>query len=54
MELPLNNLYGSKAEVEFEFSTDNYLGSKLEFVVEVSLVGRHSSGSAKVTLMRKK
>lgn len=54
VELPLNNLYGSKAEVEFEFSTDNYLGSKLEFVVEVSLVGRHSSGSAKVTLMRKK
>lgn len=54
VELPLNNLYGSKAEVEFEFSTDNYPGSRLEFVIDVSLLGRHSSGAVKVTLMREK
>ena len=50
--LPLNNLYGSKAEAEIAFNTDLYDGGSLEFVVEVSLEGRHSSGAVKVTLMR--
>ena len=50
--LPLNNLYGAKAEAEIEFNTDLYAESKLEFIVEVSLKGRHSSGAVKVTLMR--
>lgn len=50
--LPLNNLYGSKAEAEIAFHTEGYDGGKLEFVVEVSLEGRHSSGAVKVTLMR--
>lgn len=50
--LPLNNLYGSKAEAEIAFNTDLYDGGRLEFVVEVSLEGRHSSGAVKVTLMR--
>lgn len=54
VELPLNNLHGSRAEVEFEFSTDNYPGSRLEFIVDVSLVGRHSSGAVKVTMMRER
>ena len=51
--LPLNNLFGSKAEVVFEFSTFYFEAAKLEFIVDVSLEGRHSSGSSKVTLMRK-
>ena len=50
--LPLNNLYGSKAEAEIEFNTDLFAESRLEFIVEVSLEGRHSSGAVKVTLMR--
>jgi hypothetical protein len=54
VELPLNNLHGSKAEVEFEFSTDEFHGSRLEFIIDVSLLGRHSSGAVKVTLMRAK
>ncbi len=52
VELPLNNLYGSKAETVFEFNADLFDGAKLEFIVDVSLAGRHSSGSMKVTLMR--
>ena len=52
VELPLNNLHRSKAEAEFEFSADQYRGAKLEFLIEVSLEGRHSSGAVRVTLMR--
>ncbi|WP_246240974.1 hypothetical protein [Anaerocolumna sedimenticola] len=48
----MNNLYGSKAETVFEFNADLFDGAKLEFIVDVSLAGRHSSGSMKVTLMR--
>lgn len=54
VELPLNNLYQSKAEAEFEFLTDQYQGARLEFVIDVSLEGRHSSGAVKVTLMRER
>jgi ADP-ribosylglycohydrolase len=50
---PLNNLYGSKAEAEFFFDAALYQDAKLELIVSVSLEGRHSSGSVKVTLMRK-
>lgn len=50
--LPLNNLYGSRAEAEIEFKVDWFDASRLEFVVDVSLEGRHSSGAVKVTLMR--
>lgn len=53
MELPLNNLHGSKAEVEFELNADLCTSGKLEFLVDVSLIGRHSTGAVKVTLMRK-
>ena len=48
----IRDRYGSKAEAESAFNTDLYDGGRLEFVVEVSLEGRHSSGSVKVTLMR--
>lgn len=52
VKLPLNNLYGSKAEVKFEFNADLFDDNNLEFIVDVSLEGRHSSGAMKVTLMR--
>ena len=54
VQLPLNNLYGSKAETEFELDVSEYAPAKLEFVIDASLVGRHSSGPVKVTLMREK
>ena len=50
--LPLNNLYGSKAEAEIAFLPETFAGGRLEFIVEVSLEGRHSSGAVKVTLLR--
>lgn len=50
--LPLNNLYGSNAEAEIVFNADMFDGGRLEFIIEVSLEGRHSSGAVKVTLMR--
>lgn len=53
VELPLNNLVGACAETEFEILTDMYSGSRLEFVIDVSLVGRHSSGAMKVVLVGK-
>lgn len=51
VELPLNNLVGACAEKEFEISTEMFEGSRLEFVLDVSLVGRHSSGAVKVSLL---
>ena len=51
VELQLNDLVGSCAEAEFEICTDMYEGSRLEFIIDVSLVGRHSSGAVKVTLL---
>ncbi|MDY4670033.1 MAG: ADP-ribosylglycohydrolase family protein [Oliverpabstia sp.] len=54
VELPLNNLVGACAETEFEISTEFYNGSRLEFVIDASLVGRHSFGCAKVTLLCEK
>lgn len=50
VELPLNNLVGACAETEFEIATETCTGGKLEFVIDVSLAGRHSSGAMKVTL----
>lgn len=51
VELPLNNLVDACAETEFEISTELYEGSRLEFVIDVSLVGRHTNGQVKVTLL---
>jgi hypothetical protein len=50
--LPLNNLFGSKAEAAFTFDAGGYEGAKLELIVDVSLEGRHSTGQVKVVLMR--
>jgi ADP-ribosylglycohydrolase len=50
--LPLNNLWGSRAETEFCIDASAYTGAKLELIVDVSLEGRHSSGQVKITLMR--
>jgi hypothetical protein len=52
VELPLNNLHGSKARTEFIFNAAAYKGSKLELIVDVSLEGRHSAGQVKVVLMQ--
>lgn len=52
MQLPLNNLSGDYAETEFEINTDGYEGGKLEVLIHISLIGRHSNGTASVTLMR--
>jgi ADP-ribosylglycohydrolase len=49
---PLNNLFGSKAEAEFIFKPCCFEGAKLELIADVSLEGRHSTGQAKVVLMR--
>lgn len=51
VELQLNNLIGSYAETELEICTDSFEGSRLEFIIDISLMGRHSSGSMKVTLL---
>jgi len=51
VELQLNNLVDSCAETEFELCTDMYEGSRLEFIIDVSLIGRHSYGAMKVTLL---
>ena len=50
--LPLNNLWGSKAQATFEINADLYPGAKLELLVDISLEGRHSTGAVKVVLMR--
>jgi ADP-ribosylglycohydrolase len=49
---PLNNLVGSKAETEFVFNPCAFSSAKLELIVDVSLEGRHSSGTVKVVLFR--
>ena len=51
--LPLNNLWGSKAAVDFTIVSTAFEGSKLEMLVDVMLEGRHSTGTVKVVLMRK-
>ena len=53
VSLPLNNLWGASAEAEFTFLADPFTNSRLEFVVEVSLEGRHSYGCVKVVMARK-
>ena len=51
--LPLNNVYKSCAETEFEFDLEEYKEGKLEVILDVSLVGRHSSGIMKLLLFEK-
>lgn len=53
VKLPLNNVCGAKAETTIEFNADLFDGSDLEFMIDVSLEGRHSYGAIKIKLMRK-
>lgn len=50
--LPLNNLSGACAETEFEMNVDGYEDGKLEVLIQIALVGRHSNTAVAVTLMR--
>lgn len=50
--LPLNNLYKSSAEAEFELNLENYRQGRLELLFDISLVGRHSYGVTKVILFQ--
>lgn len=51
--LPLNNLWGARAEAEFVFNADLYPSARLELLVDVQLEGRHSYGVVKVLMARK-
>lgn len=51
--LPLNNLWQYKAEAVFEVNADCFTGPKLELLVDISLEGRHSTGTMKAVLMRR-
>ena len=51
VEMPLNNLYLSCAEKEFELNTESFMSGRLELIVDVSLNGRHSSGPVKIVLL---
>ena len=50
--LPLNNLYMSKAEAEFELNFENFHGARMEAVLDISLEGRHSNLPVKIVLVR--
>ncbi len=51
VELPLNNLYGACAQAEFEIDTELYTGSRLECILDLSLVGRHSAAAVKAVFL---
>ena len=51
VEMPLNNLYLSCAEKEFELNTDTFSLGRMELIIDVSLKGRHSSGPVKMVLL---
>ncbi len=51
VEMPLNNLYLSYAEKEFELNTESFMSGRMELIVDVSLNGRHSSGPVKMVLL---
>lgn len=52
VELPLNYNYGCEAECEFGIDVDEFKEGRLEGIIDVSLIGRHSSGAMKFTLVR--
>lgn len=52
-KLPLNNLYQSCAQMEFQFDLEEYRQGQLDLIFDVSLIGRHSYGAIKVTLFQK-
>ena len=52
VQLPLNNNYLSEAETTFQIDASAYRDAVLEGVIDVSLVGRRSSGDIKFILTR--
>ena len=50
--LPLNNLWGARAEAEFVVNADQYPSARLELLIDVQLEGRHTYGVTKVMLAR--
>lgn len=52
-ELPLNTVFGAEAKTEFELNTDEFIEGRLEMVVDISLLGRHTSYPVKVMMVRK-
>jgi len=49
--LPLNNVWGAKAQTRFVVDASQFDGARLEMVLDVSIEGRHSSGAVKVMLL---
>ena len=49
--LPLNLVWGAKAEASFVVDASNFDGARLEMMLDVSLEGRHSYGGVKLVLM---
>lgn len=48
--LPLNNVWGAKAQTRFVIDASQYDGARLELALDVSIEGRHSSGTVKLLL----
>lgn len=51
-ELPLNNLYQASAETEFVLNVEEFSGERLDLILDISLVGRHTSMPIKVSFVR--
>jgi len=51
--MPLNVLYGEKAEAVFEVDAAAFTGGKLEILFDVSIEGRHTATPVKVVLFRR-
>ena len=51
VSLPLNNVWGAKAETRFVLDASHFDGARLEMALDVSVEGRHSSGTVKLPLL---
>ncbi len=51
-DLPLNDNFGEIAVADFDLDTSAFKGGRLEAVVDVSLIGRHTATPVKLTLLR--
>jgi len=49
----MQTLYKTKEEIEFEILVENFVGYKIELLVDISVNGRHSNGIIKVVLIPK-
>jgi len=52
-KLQLNTLYGDKGETVLEIDASDYSGAEIEILIDVSLVGRHTSTPVKALLLRR-